>query len=85
MARLSGTHSTIMNFAQKQQSLRKLRPKYILRPFIWKNDIGGVKMANRKKDPSKIGLSSPQVKGQGTTTEETGTMKADASRKKHGR
>jgi len=53
--------------------------------MIWKNDNGGERMANRKKDPSKAGLNSPQVKGQGTTTEETGTMKADASRKKHGR
>ena len=42
-------------------------------------------MAHRKKDPSKIGLNSPQVKGQGTTTQETGTIKADASRKKHSR
>ncbi|MBS4173112.1 YuzL family protein [Bacillus sp. FJAT-49736] len=42
-------------------------------------------MANRKKDPSKAGLSSPEVKGQGTTNMETGSMKADASRKKHGR
>lgn len=42
-------------------------------------------MGSRKKDPSKSGLSNPNVKGQGTTNFETGGIKADASRKKHGR
>ncbi|GIN88596.1 hypothetical protein J6TS2_49820 [Heyndrickxia sporothermodurans] len=42
-------------------------------------------MGERKKDPSKAGLSNPHVKGQGTTTTETGEIKKDASRKKHGR
>lgn len=35
-----------------------------------------------KKDPSTIGLSSPDIKGQGTTIEETGTRKAASSRNK---
>lgn len=42
-------------------------------------------MGERKKDPSKTGLSNPNVKGQGTTTTETGGVQKDASRKKHGR
>ncbi|MED1201560.1 YuzL family protein [Heyndrickxia acidicola] len=42
-------------------------------------------MAKVKKDPSKTGLSASKVKGQGTTTKETGTIEADASRQKHGR
>jgi hypothetical protein len=46
---------------------------------------GESRMGKRKKDPSKTGLSNPNVKGQGTTTVETGEIKADASRKKHGR
>ncbi|MHC0035632.1 YuzL family protein [Pseudoneobacillus sp. C159] len=39
-------------------------------------------MAKRKKDPSKVGLNSPQVEGQGTTNRETGKMKMDSARKK---
>nr|WP_077621002.1 YuzL family protein [Bacillus sinesaloumensis] len=39
-------------------------------------------MAKRKKDPSTIGLDSPQVEGQGTTNQETGQMKMDSSRRK---
>ncbi len=41
-------------------------------------------MAKRKQDPSKAGLGSAQVEGQGTTNEElTGGKKADSSRKKN--
>ncbi|MCM3692635.1 hypothetical protein F4694_001336 [Bacillus niacini] len=39
-------------------------------------------MGKRKKDPSTIGLASPQVEGQGTTTTETGTREASSSRRK---
>jgi len=38
-------------------------------------------MSNRKKDPSKTGLSAPNVKGQGTTETETG-YPLDSARKK---
>ncbi|MEH7494864.1 YuzL family protein [Neobacillus niacini] len=39
-------------------------------------------MGKRKKDPSTIGLASPQVEGQGTTTTETGTREVSSSRRK---
>ncbi|MEH7224386.1 YuzL family protein [Bacillus sp. JJ1566] len=39
-------------------------------------------MAKRKKDPTTIGLGSPNVEGQGTTNRETGQMEMDSSRKK---
>ncbi|MBB5325672.1 hypothetical protein HNQ34_002773 [Anoxybacillus tepidamans] len=39
-------------------------------------------MSNRKKDPSKTGLSAPNVKGQGTTEMETGGDALDSARKK---
>jgi hypothetical protein len=39
-------------------------------------------MKKRKKDPSTIGLNSAQVEGQGTTNQETGSRKADSSRRK---
>ncbi|WP_318508904.1 YuzL family protein [Bacillus sp. T3] len=42
-------------------------------------------MSKRKKDPSTIGLSSPQVEGQGTTNMETGARAEDSSRKKQKR
>ena len=42
-------------------------------------------MANRKADPSTIGLGSTQPEGQGTTTKEPGRTKADSSRKKQKR
>lgn len=42
-------------------------------------------MSKRKKDPSTVGLSSNNVEGQGTTTEETGRMKASSTRKKQKR
>ncbi len=42
-------------------------------------------MSKIKKDPSKTGLSSAQVEGQGTTTEETGMREASSSRKKQKR
>jgi hypothetical protein len=42
-------------------------------------------MSKHKKDPSKVGLSSPQVKGQGTTTTETGSFEAPSSRNKQKR
>ncbi len=35
-----------------------------------------------KKDASKTGLSSPEIKGQGTTEHETGNIEVDSSRKK---
>ena len=38
-------------------------------------------MGKRKKDPSTIGLGSPNVEGQGTTTEETGKEKSSARKK----
>ncbi|EPZ38602.1 MULTISPECIES: YuzL family protein [Anoxybacillus] len=39
-------------------------------------------MGKRKKDASKTGLSSPEIKGQGTTEHETGNIEVDSSRKK---
>jgi hypothetical protein len=42
-------------------------------------------MTKRKQDPSKTGLSSPNVEGQGTTTFETGTKELSSSRKKQKR
>ena len=42
-------------------------------------------MGKRKQDPSKTGLSSAHVEGQGTTTEETGMREASSSRKKQKR
>ncbi|MCL6573743.1 MAG: YuzL family protein [Bacillus sp. (in: Bacteria)] len=42
-------------------------------------------MGKRKKDPSTIGLNSPQVEGQGTTRTETGTKTASSSRRKQKR
>jgi hypothetical protein len=39
-------------------------------------------MGKRKKDPSTIGLASPQVEGQGTTTTETGSRTEPSSRRK---
>ncbi|MBB6452757.1 hypothetical protein HNQ94_001203 [Salirhabdus euzebyi] len=39
-------------------------------------------MKERKANPSKVGLGSPETEGQGTTTRETGRKKADSSRKK---
>lgn len=39
-------------------------------------------MKRPKKDPSKAGLSSPQVAGQGTTTEEFGGTSVSSARKK---
>ncbi|MBM7655084.1 YuzL family protein [Neobacillus cucumis] len=38
-----------------------------------------------KADPSTIGLSSPQVEGQGTTKTETGSIEVPSSRKKQKR
>jgi hypothetical protein len=39
-------------------------------------------MKKRKKDPSTIGLSSPQVEGQGTTTEEFDGKSVSSARRK---
>lgn len=39
-------------------------------------------MVKRKKDPSKAELSSPEVKGQGTTNVETGGMTSSSNRHK---
>jgi hypothetical protein len=39
-------------------------------------------MGKRKSDPSTIGLSSPQVEGQGTTKTETGSKMVSSTRKK---
>lgn len=38
-----------------------------------------------KQDRSKSALGSPQVEGQGTTTQETGSMKVPSSNKKQKR
>lgn len=38
-----------------------------------------------KKDPSRVGLGSPQVEGQGTTTEEAGSHQVSSSHKKQKR
>lgn len=35
-------------------------------------------MSERKKDPSKMGLTSSAIEGQGTTTKETGKRKRDS-------
>ncbi|MFJ7725752.1 MULTISPECIES: YuzL family protein [Bacillaceae] len=43
------------------------------------------KRSKRKADPSTIGLSSPQVEGQGTTTTETGSREEPSSRRKQKR
>jgi hypothetical protein len=51
----------------------------------WEYKNGGADMSKRKKDPSKVGLSSSQVKGQGTTTNETGSFEAPSSRHKQKR
>ncbi|MGJ7909601.1 YuzL family protein [Neobacillus sp. LXY-1] len=42
-------------------------------------------LSKRKKDPSKVGLNSSQVEGQGTTTTETGSVEMPSSRKKQKR
>ncbi len=42
-------------------------------------------MSGRKKDPTKAGLGSPQVEGQGTTNQETGERQASSSRRKQKR
>lgn len=39
-------------------------------------------MPKRKVDPSRAGLSSPKVEGQGTTMNETGGKQVDSARKK---
>ncbi|WP_203362640.1 YuzL family protein [Bacillus sp. REN10] len=39
-------------------------------------------MSKRKKDPSKTGLGSPEVKGQGTTNIETGERTSSSARHK---
>ncbi|HZH60399.1 MAG TPA: YuzL family protein [Metabacillus sp.] len=39
-------------------------------------------MAKRKVDPSRAGLSSPNVEGQGTTANETNGCQVDSARKK---
>lgn len=39
-------------------------------------------MSKRKKDPSTIGLNSPQVEGQGTTTREFDGVSKSSARKK---
>lgn len=47
-----------------------------------KSKDGGERMSKRKKDPSKAGLSSPEIKGQGTTNRETGSMESSSTRHK---
>ncbi|MDX8362959.1 MULTISPECIES: YuzL family protein [Bacillaceae] len=37
----------------------------------------------RKKNPATIGLSSPDVEGQGTTSAETGNYQKSSARKKN--
>lgn len=39
-------------------------------------------MPKHRKDPSKIGLSSPEIEGQGTTETESGNYKKDSKRLK---
>ncbi|MBT2689476.1 YuzL family protein [Bacillus sp. ISL-47] len=39
-------------------------------------------MGKRKKDPSKAGLSSPNIEGQRTTKMETGSRSASSARHK---
>jgi len=39
-------------------------------------------MAKRRKDPTTVGLGSPEVRGQGTTTTETGILEKDSATKK---
>lgn len=39
-------------------------------------------MGKRKKDPSKVGLSSPEVQGQGTTNQELDGHSVSSARKK---
>jgi len=41
-----------------------------------------IHLAKRKVDPSRAGLSSPNVEGQGTTTNETNGYQVDSARKK---
>jgi hypothetical protein len=41
-----------------------------------------ITLAKHRKDPSTIGLNSPEVEGQGTTTMETGKKKKDSARRK---
>ncbi|WP_156431289.1 YuzL family protein [Bacillus sp. FJAT-29814] len=43
------------------------------------------KRSKKKADPSTIGLNSPQVEGQGTTTTETGSRMEPSSRRKQKR
>ncbi|MEQ2525373.1 YuzL family protein [Bacillaceae bacterium CLA-AA-H227] len=38
-------------------------------------------MSKRKKDPSKVGLSSPEVQGQGTTNQEIDGKSVSSARK----
>ncbi|PGS47320.1 YuzL family protein [Bacillus sp. AFS041924] len=38
-------------------------------------------MGKTKKDPSRAGLGSPNVQGQGTTTSETGTHMSSTRKK----
>ncbi|MED3625562.1 YuzL family protein [Neobacillus thermocopriae] len=40
------------------------------------------KKSKKKADPSTVGLDSPQVEGQGTTTIETGSRVEASSRRK---
>ncbi|MFC0271706.1 YuzL family protein [Metabacillus herbersteinensis] len=42
-------------------------------------------MTKRKSDPSKTGLSSPNVEGQGTTNQETLNKQVSSARKKQDR
>ncbi|MRH41539.1 YuzL family protein [Aquibacillus halophilus] len=42
-------------------------------------------MSKRKANPTESGLGSSETKGQGTTSRETGRVKADSSRKKQKR
>ncbi|MBD1381607.1 YuzL family protein [Metabacillus arenae] len=39
-------------------------------------------MSKRKKDPSTASLGSPDVQGQGTTSQETGISRSSARKKK---
>lgn len=59
---------------------------YIVSLSQGKSNDGGETMGRKtKKDPSRVGLGSSQVEGQGTTTEETGSFAVSSSHKKQKR
>lgn len=67
--------------------IKIIKNSLITRAFFGKLGWEVIKMAKTKSkaDPSTIGLNSSQVEGQGTTTRETGSKRADSSRNKQKR